>query len=98
MKIKTPPSLAVVTAGFLVLHAGCSKETAEAPAPPPEASTAAAPVQRPAPGPAAAPVVVPDAHLAQSQAAMKTGDYDAAAAALIAGLYRLDRAPESERA
>jgi type IV pilus biogenesis protein CpaD/CtpE len=83
MKIKTPPSLAVVITGFLVLLAGCSKKTAEAPAPPPDVSTASTPVQRPVSTPAAASLVVPDAHLAQSQTAMKTGDYDAAAAALI---------------
>jgi type IV pilus biogenesis protein CpaD/CtpE len=84
MKLKTPPLLVVVTAGFLVLLAGCSKDSAEAPAPPSEVSTAVAPVQQPSSVPTAAPVVVPDAHLVQSQAAMKTGDYDAAAASLIA--------------
>lgn len=72
MKLKTPPSLAVVTAGFLVVVAGCSKETADVPAPPPEAST-----------PAAATVAAADGHLAQSKAALEAGDYDAAADALI---------------
>jgi hypothetical protein len=84
MKINTSLSLVVFTAGLLVVVAGCSKETAEAPvAPPVETPAAAAPIQRPVSTPTATTVAMPEAHLSQSQAALKAGNYDAAAAALI---------------
>ena len=83
MKIKMPPSLAVVTAGIIVVLVGCSKKTAESSAATPEASNSAAPVQQPVAAPVFATVAAPDAHLAQSQAALKAKDYDTAAAALI---------------
>ena len=84
MKIKVSPSLAVVTAGLCVLVAGCSKKTAEAPAPSPDATATPVAVQQPATTPAPTALATPDTHLAESQAALKAKNYDDAATALIA--------------
>lgn len=83
MKVKMPPLLTLVAAGFLVVVYGCSKKAAEVPAPAAETTATPAAVQQPTTTPAMTAVPTPDPRLAESQAALKAKNYDAAAVALI---------------
>jgi len=84
MKNTTISFWLISSALLLTLLAGCGKKETAVQTPVPETTAPVAQQVQPAANPAAATAVAPDARLVESQAALKAGDYDRAAAALVA--------------